>query len=387
MKRIALFLTLSLLICLNSLAQSRTRIMSDGERRISYVDVPDAEKKLKQYHEERKQNERNGVEYSSGTFPCGMFQDLILNDERTLYYDFSFEDLYAVSSHDKSIKVYHISGVDELLLSCVINGEYCVAYIENEYDGYYKTLNLCDLHCVKRGDGFMTFCIYLGYECTSYDLNMSAYTIYKSGKVQKTPLFEDADGNLQTTLDHYVELNMTSKQDFELLYNAHIKCDNREITVPLLVPGVASPSGESGRVERWVYDGSVFRYAGITYSKEEIVNAKLRNYSANVAILNLEPWTIRIDLMPDGFYRYSSWKNKDMSQEADLVLMGGINHSVDISNGDSMYACLYMYLFRNGDYSYIVSYECDFFGGGAYECTSPKLVVKFKNEKDYTFPK
>lgn len=383
MKRITLLLILSLAICLNSFAQLRTRVMSDGERRIFYTSVADAEKKLKQYYEERKLDAENGNGDYSETFPYEMFQDLIMHDERTLHHDFSFEGLDILSSHDKSIKVYYIPGVDELLLSCTINGGYSAAYF---YDEAWESVNgelsrMLEVYSVKRGDGFLTFYVKSVYARWRAYESLYAYTMYKDGRIEKTFLFETDDGTFSECLNQ-IHSNMTG--DGFLCYKTQFEINSREIFRPVLQDW--APSDATGKVERWVFNGSVFRYMGESYSGNETLCAKLRNYSANIAIINLKPWIIRVDLMPDGTYRYSSWKNKNMSQEPNIVIGGGISHVA--SDGEwleyeQVYTdeSQYSYIFRNGEYTYIVSYELyNVFSNGTYECSSPKLVVKHKDK-------
>lgn len=205
--------------------------------------------------------------------------------------------------------------------------------------------------------------------------------MYKDGRVEKTFLFETDGGTFSECL-HQIHSNMTG--DGFLCYKTQFEINSREIFRPVLQHW--APSDATGKVERWVFNGSVFRYMGESYSGNETLCAKLRNYSANIAIINLKPWIIRVDLMPDGTYRYSSWKNKDMSQEPNIVIGGGINHVVSdgewweyeqVYTGESQY----LYIFRNGEYSYIVSYELyNVSSNGTYECSSPKLVVKHKDK-------
>ena len=71
--------------------------MSDGEKRIFYNTIEEAEQRLYEYHQERGE--------SLFSFPFEMFKDLILHDERSINYDFSFEYITEIYSDEKVIKI------------------------------------------------------------------------------------------------------------------------------------------------------------------------------------------------------------------------------------------------------------------------------------------
>ena len=94
--------------------------------------------------------------------------------------------------------------------------------------------------------------------------------------------------------------------------------------------------------------------------------------------LDLKPWIIRIDLMPNGSYRYSSWKNTDISTTPVMVINNGYRQS-PIEGDKGFKSFKEEFIFHNGQYFYIVAYEMVILNG-RYEKQSSSLTVK-KNEK------
>lgn len=109
--------------------------------------------------------------------------------------------------------------------------------------------------------------------------------------------------------------------------------------------------------------GTVDAYNG-AYSKEENVQAglyeELCNFYRNIAILSNDSWTVRIDEMPDGSYRYASWKDKKTTEAPDLVMSEGIHDTATEYDENEGYITLAQYIFSNDAYSYKVSWVDDY---------------------------
>jgi hypothetical protein len=101
-----------------------------------------------------------------------------------------------------------------------------------------------------------------------------------------------------------------------------------------------------------------------TYSEEENVQAGLHeelcNFYRNIAILSNDSWTVRIDEMPDGSYRYASWKDKKTTEAPDLVMSEGIHDTATEYDENEGYITLAQYIFSNDAYSYKVSWVDDY---------------------------
>lgn len=396
MKSKSVALIFLLFFFLNSFAQERVRSMSDGKRRIFYTDIIDAENKLLAYYEERKEKEVSDNEYSSKYFPYEIFKDLVLHDERTMYHDFNIQGIEELYSEDKCIKIYSWNTgeggavrnfVYDGIFSYQIGGMYSA--LSPTYDDEIKEivkeeecnniiplwLNPNKITFLKQENDVYTFIVNFNYRTYGYSEEINAYSIDSNGRISKANVFEMLDGNLVSEVSHAFLPGWSE-------FNNCLEGNASYISIPVMfqpkeTEGYCYPH-PSGRVQRWHFDGSIFKYDGVFYDKEENINAKLRNYSSNVVTLEIEPWSIRIDLMPNGAYRYSSWKNKSISETPDLVINNG--YRTTPTKGDKGFHSLKeQYVFQNDEYFYVVSYEMVIYNG-RYECYSPRLVVK-RNDK------
>lgn len=87
------------------------------------------------------------------------------------------------------------------------------------------------------------------------------------------------------------------------------------------------------------------------------LHSSLRDFETAVLLMTTEKFTIRIDRLKDGEYRYASWgRSKKMNQKPDLVLVGGSksfegsggNHSYSFTHKNYTYICqIYVLGFKN----------------------------------------
>ncbi len=84
--------------------------------------------------------------------------------------------------------------------------------------------------------------------------------------------------------------------------------------------------------------------------KEAKLHPSVSDWNKNIWVLKNEKFTIRIDLMDDGNYRYVSWNRpKSTSEEPDLILFHG-KHTFYGTQGGSGYE------FRNHAWTYLVEH-------------------------------
>ena len=394
MKCFCLLLTL-LFFCINSHAQQRVRSMSDGVRRIYYTELSEAKTKLMEYYKERKNNDESDFEYSLEHFPFDMFKDLVLHDERSLCYDFAFNEIDEITSDDKTIKIYswntgqggairnfqydgvftYISNEQYYAFSPVYEDEYREDVVNDGYSNIVPLwLSPSSLHVVAKDSRSVKFIIDFSYRTYGYYQTLCAYSI-TDGKLSSESIFEMEDGKCVSEIEHSF---LSGWSEFP----SYISCDSHTILRPIMYQpeetiGYCLPYS-SGRTQQWKFDGLKYKYHGIAYVGDEVVHSKLRNYSANVVTLHMGPWIIRIDLMPNGAYRYSSWKNKDISQEPNIVINSGYR-TTPVEGDEGFISFKNEYVFQNNEYFYIVSYEMVVYNG-MYECSSPQVIVK-KNDK------
>lgn len=383
-------LLISLSVYFNSLAQPYNKSMSDGHKRIYYSDMEDAKKKLQSYYEERRKNNIS----DAGIFPYNMFKDLILHDERSFSFDFSFEQVKEIYSDDRTIKIYawQADGGGAIrhwnyggVFSYKHNGYYyCISPDDyDDYDGidrdaYHNIiplwLDLGEFKACGYSDGDHYFLLGFTYKTYGYIDNLYGYKINKEGVVQKSNIFI-SNGKSNNVLESEVLPLWNDYSNF-----IYFKNDN------LYVPIMYQPEETkeycfpypSGRVSVWEKKEHSYIRSGYKFDDNEKIFCELRNYRANIVTLDLSPWKIRIELMPNGSYRYSSWKNADISATPVMVVNNGYRQS-PIEGDKGFKSFKEEFIFHNGQYFYIVAYEMVILNG-RYDMQSSSLTVK-KNEK------
>lgn len=375
-----------LLVCNTAFAQA-PKSMYDGEKRIYYTDMDDAKNKLIEYHKER------GGDYFQ--FPFNMFKDLILHDKRSLSFKFSFDQIDEIYSQNNDVKIYswntgnggairnfdydgaftYLVGNDYFAISPTYEDEYHEVINEKKYNNIIPLwMRPSKIYTIKSSNYEKIFYIDFFYRTYGYIESLYAIKINEDGIITPEPIFE-SDNNCFPTIEHHILDGWNN-------FKSSIYSINDTIYRPIPYQPVETQDWcfphSSGRVDVWKFDGTIFKYSGVQYDKTEIVHSMLRNYKANIVTITLKPYTIRIDLMPNGTYRYSSWKNKEMSEKPDLVINSGVRMS-PIEGEKGFKSLKEQYIFQNNGYFYIISYEMVIYNG-FYECAMPMLVVK-RNDK------
>lgn len=144
--------------------------------------------------------------------------------------------------------------------------------------------------CVQQGE-FMNEII------TAYSIDPQTH------KFQKEKLFKTARENLYS-----IDIDWIDCDGFgdDVVYSErnHIYRDGEELRIPLVTGSGIMTEGYL----LYVWNGETLEYKGID---------PIAEFRAN-------EFTIRIDILPDGSYKYSSWsKNKSTEQSPDIILYNG----------------------------------------------------------------
>lgn len=353
-----------LLFTLNSTAQY---YIPNGSKFIEYNSIADAENKLIEIIKKHK------------AFPEKLFTYLVENDDRCIAYDFgkleeaaesvthrrfrvitsedgmlrfyswdisggTMSDFSGITSYKDGSKVhthFFISGEIEM-------GDYERGLSESHKIGA-KACGVFDVKCIQSSNGQKVY-IASSFSCGSGAMALtvlSAYTI-TNGKLKEYPLFNTKE-ELCSSIDFY--------RDPCITYFRDIVFEGDDIYIPETREGKFPTRGdwETGRLLHYHFDGNRFNYSGILYPVK--LHHSLCNYERNIAILDNETWIIRIDKMPDGTFRYASWKNKKCSEEPDLITSNGTYNESKIEKDYN--SKQEKYIFKNGEYSYKISWILD----------------------------
>ena len=307
-------------------SQERLRSMYDGERRVYYLDVADAERKLIDIIK----NESDDYE----KFPSKLFTDLVVSDERCI--DFGFDKLVDASekliklpfstplrilrSEDGCIRLYswdfsggsmtQYSGITSVKQNGVLTS---YAYLEDEAsEGDLQSeqggiaCGATDIKVFQLKSGDKIYVVNSSYRVDSRigGIGFSSYEI-SDGKMKPYALFEGKT-LIDAVLNSEYDWVFTDKY-LDIPESYDDKCSD----FPL----------NSGRYLRYNFDGEQFRFSKIVYSAK--LNKRLYGFKKNLIDLDISPWRFRVDEMPDGSYRYASWRNKPVLEEPDLVVENG----------------------------------------------------------------
>lgn len=342
-------------------AQSQSsKSMSDKYKKIYYTSIEDAERKLIQYQIERRSKEINdNDDFSTSYFPYEMFKSLVKSDERTLTYDFNLDEVNEISSADGTVKLYNWSygnyattGEDsDGILTYISKGRYLYYESTETDDGYHDLVVPTDTYKIETvilDEGNHIFLFFAGHRvAVSLDRWVSAY-ILSDSSIEPYHLFM-VNGELTSTMRR-----ITSSGGY---YNGGIEYADGSLMVsqeghcPFDTWGPIA----SGYKDIYKFNGQRFIYTETKYDEEVPLNNKLRNFKHNIVCLEFLPWKIRIDYMPNGTYRYVSWKNKAMSESPDLTINNGEYRFTKVDKGWG--GKLVEFIFNNNGYEYIVSYE------------------------------
>ena len=385
MKHYGLLLLLLSCICLNSFAQQKVRSMSDGERRIYYTEVEEAENKLLEY-----------IRTSSDRFdfPSKLFVDLILNDERCFDYDFSLlikasekvtvRALRINTSDDRKLRLYtwdadggtmsSYSGVTSFKNEIGINSY--ASPIGEEYDDKDKNQKIGMIACgatqiktipLDTGDNVYIVFTHASASNIMQLMSLDAYKIQNSG-LSPYNLFPSESG-------------YSSSLSFSIEYNAEIILNDLELIIPETIKSLNPYACNriTGRKLKYKFIENRFEFVEVLYS--ENLYSGLCNYEYNIIQIDANPWLIRIDKMPNGAVRYASWKNKSVKEKPDLIISNGYCASSELEENivnrtwGTLISKKEKYIFQNKDYFYEVSWIYE----GGYEFTrihSWKVIVK-----------
>ena len=374
------FLLLAL-FALSVSAQEEVHSITDGETNIYYSSIADAEDKLIEYID-------NNDSYCG--FPSELFSELVMNDERCFGYDFgrlierardaTVRPLRVVTSDDGNLRLYTWD-VDGGTMSCYSgivsyrnsNGIFSHTTVNDDTWGdesqnsAYIACGAFEIKTIRLSNGNPVYAIFRHSSGSSimHMTVVSAYTITESGIMQYN-LFKH-NGDEMNTVSFYRNPSGSFPIDIILTDN--------ELIVPETMEGDNPYGGDrlTGRILCYRFNGKVFECTGVSYPQG--LYKDLCNFQYNIIISYQDPWIFRIDRMPDGSYRYASWKNKKETDEPNIVVNGDTYTSTvldeTISNAKEE-----KYVFKNYSYTYEISWIVEYY---TY-LHSFKVVVKRGDE-------
>ena len=374
------FLLLAL-FALSVSAQEEVHSITDGETNIYYSSIADAENKLIEYID-------NNDSYCG--FPSELFSELVMNDERCFGYDFgrlierardaTVRPLRVVTSDDGNLRLYTWD-VDGGTMSCYSgivsyrnsNGIFSHTTVNDDTWGdesqnsAYIACGAFEIKTIRLSNGRPIYAIFTHSSGSSimHMTVVSAYTITESGIMQYN-LFKH-NGDEMNTVSFYRNPSGSFPIDIILTDN--------ELIVPETMEGDNPYGGDrlTGRILCYRFNGKVFECTEVSYPQG--LYKELCNFQYNIIISYQAPWIFRIDRMPDGNYRYASWKNKKETDEPNIVVNGGTYTSTvldeTISNAKEE-----KYVFKNYSYTYEISWIVEYY---TY-LHSFKVVVKRGDE-------
>lgn len=362
-------------------AQDLTCSITDGETTIQYSSIADAENKLIEYIDKNDN-------YCS--FPSKLFSELVMNDERCFGYDFgrlieraedaTVRPLRVVTSDDGNLRLYTWD-VDGGTMSCYSgiasfrnsNGIFSYTSVNDDYgdiESDDESQNYANMACgvfeiktIRLSNGTPVYAVYTHSSGSSimHMTIVTAYAITESG-IEPYNLFRD-NGNETNSVLFYRDPSGSFPVDIILT--------DEELIIPETMEGDNPFGGDriTGRILHYRFNGEVFEQTGISYP--DGLYKDLCNFQHNIIISYQDPWIFRIDKMPDGSYRYASWKNKKDTDVPNIVVNGGTYTSTVLGDTDSNIR-EEKYVFKNYSYTYEISWIVEYY---TY-IQSFKVVVK-----------
>ena len=363
------FLLLAL-FAISATAQNQTRSITDGETTISYSSITDAENKLIEYIDDND---------SYCGFPSELFSELVMNDERCFGYDFgrlieraedaTVRPLRVVTSDDGNLRLYTWD-VDGGTMSCysgivsyrnsngifshtTVNDDYWDIESDDESQNYANmACGVFEIKTIRLSNGTPVYAVYTHSSGSSimHMTTVEAYVITAKG-IKPYNLFKH-NGDEMNTVSFYRNPSGSFPVDIILTDN--------ELIVPETMEGDNPFGGDriTGRILHYRFNGKVFECTGVTYPQG--LYKDLCNFQYNIIISYQDPWIFRIDKMPDGSYRYASWKNKKDTDEPNIVVNGGTYTSTLLDDTDSN-AKEEKYVFKNYSYTYEISWIVEYY--------------------------
>ena len=365
-------------------AQETTQVkyIADKYKKIYYTSIEEAERKIIQYHKERVAQEISDYEiYQTFYFPYEMFKSLVRSDERTLQYDFDFGEVDEIWASDGTLKLYSWSYGDyatygedrDGIVTYKSKGQYLYHESEETPDGYRNLDVPIDAYRIETIISPEGYRLFLFFSCHRIAVTFSEWVtayIISNALIEPYHLFI-YEGELTSTLRRN-----TSSSGY---HEGGIEYKNEMLMVSQegWLPFDSWPPIASGYTDVYKYNGQRFVYTETVYDEKVPLYTKLRNFKHNVVCLEFLPWKVRIDEMPDGTFRYASWKSKDMSEAPDLIIPNGEYGETEIDKG--WQGKIVSFTFKNNGYDYIVSYEHVEYNR-YYDLTPISLVVKHNNK-------
>ena len=379
-----IFLLLTL-FALSVPAQDKVHSITDGETTIQYSSIADAENKLIEYID-------NNDSYCG--FPSKLFSELVVNDERCFTYNFerliekaqsaTVRPLRVVTSDDGNLRLYTwdvdggtmscYSGITSYRNSCGIYSHTSVTENYWNIESDNESLDIANIACgafeiktIKLSNGKHVYAVFT-HSSGSNIMQMTvveAYAITETG-IEQYNLFRNNGEETNSVLFYR---NPSGS------YPVDIILTDEELIIPETMEGDNPFGGDriTGRILHYRFNGEAYEYTGISYP--DGLYKDLCNFQYNIIISYQDPWIFRIDKMPDGSYRYASWKNKKDTDVPNVVVNGGTYTSTVLDNTSSN-AKEEKYTFQNYSYTYEVSWIVEYF---TY-IHSFKVVVKRGNE-------
>ena len=351
-------------------AQDPTRNITDGETTIQYSSIADAENKLIEYIDKNDN-------YCS--FPSKLFSELVMNDERCFGYDFgrlierahdaTVRPLRVVTSDDGNLRLYTWD-VDGGTMSCYSgiasfrnsNGIFSYTSVNDDYwdiESDDESQNYANMACgvfeiktIRLSNGTPVYAVYTHSSGSSimHMTIVTAYAITESG-IEPYNLFRD-NGNETNSVLFYRDPSGSFPIDIILT--------DEELIIPETMESDNPFGGDriTGRILHYRFNGEVFEHTGISYPNG--LYKDLCNFQHNIIISYQDPWIFRIDKMPNGSYRYASWKNKKDTDVPNIVVNGGTYTSTVLGDTDSNIT-EEKYVFKNYSYTYEISWIVEYY--------------------------
>lgn len=351
-------------------AQDLTCSITDGETTIQYSSIADAENKLIEYIDKNEN-------YCS--FPSKLFSELVMNDERCFGYDFgrlierahdaTVRPLRVVTSDDGNLRLYTWD-VDGGTMSCYSgiasfrnsNGIFSYTSVNDDYwdiESDDESQNYANMACgvfeiktIRLSNGTPVYAVYTHSSGSSimHMTIVTAYAITESG-IEPYNLFRDNGKETNSVLFYR---NPSGSFPVDIILT------DEELIIPETMEGDNPFGGDriTGRILHYRFNGEVFEHTGISYP--DGLYKDLCNFQHNIIISYQDPWIFRIDKMPDGSYRYASWKNKKDTDVPNIVVNGGTYTSTVLGDTDSN-AKEEKYTFRNHSYTYEISWIAEYY--------------------------
>ncbi len=282
--------------------------------------------------------------------PHDDFEELIKNNPHTLDYPFKAlqdnEYVRICTSEDGQLRYYSWDtglGGSMILFSRIEqyrtpDGK---VHVNTFTDGEFYSMAL-KIRTMKNAGSPIYLVEYFFREATCYhSLSENAVSIDDNG-LHRPKIFEDAD-TLSNSLGVYCNSCYNHYQaegygdDFDYFY---FNNGCREMFVAETENIGEEYNMLTDHYRRYAYDGIVFRYKKTVANPN--LHASLNVFQTFQQAYLTKGYTIRIDKMKDGTYRYASWKRpKKMSENPDIIIYGGTHKKEQ-------------FIFNNEGYTYIV---------------------------------